>query len=165
MVRTVTIAAVLAAATATASAQPGADTAPPAPMTNDWSEVSHINGQLVPVGERHEYLKTLPKHFNISTNPLGWLAGFYGVSVQGAVTDHFTLRGNVEFLDFEFLGHTTGTQIEVGAPIYLRRAFDGPFIEPGFLWEQTQDTPWDLFGDGDSTPVAHSFTGPQILAG
>jgi hypothetical protein len=167
MVRIVTIAAVLAAAVATASAQPGPDAPAPAaaPMTNDWSEVSHINGQLVPVGERHEYLKAQQKHFNISTNPIGWLVGFYGITVQGAVTDNITLRGNVEFLDYDFLGHTSGTQLEVGAPIYLRRAFDGPFIEPGYLYEDTMDTPWDLFGDGDSAPVAHHFQGPQILAG
>jgi hypothetical protein len=134
-------------------------------MTERWEDVSHINGQLVKVGERTDYLVKDPKRFNISTNPIGFLVGFYGLSVAGAVTDNIVIRGNVEFFDYEFFGRTTGHELAISAPIYLRRAFSGPFIEPGFIYQQTMDTPWDLFGDGDSMPVAHTFAGPEMLFG
>ena len=117
------------------------------------------------VGERNDYIIENPNRFNISTNPIGWLVGFYGVSVAGAVTENITLRGNVEFFDYEFLGHTTGHELAISAPIYLRRAFSGPFLEPGFVYQATMDTPWDLFGDGDQMPVAHTYAGPEVLFG
>ncbi|MBA3458395.1 MAG: hypothetical protein H0T46_00420 [Deltaproteobacteria bacterium] len=157
MLRIVTVVGVLTAATA-AFAQP-------APQTDDWNNVSHINGSLVKVGERHEYVKVDPKRFNISTNPIGFLVGFYGLSVQGKVSEHVTLRGNVEFFAYEFFGRTTGHELAASMPIYFRRAFSGPFIEPGFIYQETQETPWDLFGDGDSTPVAHTHAGPSMVFG
>ena len=43
--------------------------ATPAPQTEQWSDVSHINGQLVPVGEHGNYLYKFKKT-NISTNPI-----------------------------------------------------------------------------------------------
>ncbi|CAN5791298.1 hypothetical protein BH11MYX3_BH11MYX3_08140 [soil metagenome] len=156
----------LAALVAPAAAQPGADQPPtPAPMTDRWEDVSHINGQLVKVGERNEYLIKDPKRFNISTNPIGFLVGFYGLSVAGAITDNIVIRGNVELFDYEFFGRTTGHELAISAPLYLRRAFSGPFLEPGFIYQQTMDTPWDLFGDGDQMPVAHTYAGPEILFG
>jgi hypothetical protein len=165
MLRTVAVVAVLTAATA-AFAQPGADApAAPPPQTEDWNDVSHINGQLVKVGDRHEYLKADPKKLNLSTNPIGFLVGFYGFSVQGKVSEHVTLRGNIEFFDYEFLGRTTGHELAISAPIYLRRAFSGPFIEPGFIYQETQVTPWNLFGDGDLTPVPYTHAGPSVVFG
>src|SRR5204862_1565511 len=80
MLRTLaSVTTALVALTSLAQAQPGpdGDNPPPAPMTNDWSEVSHINGQPVKVGEKDDYLVKNPKHINISTNPIGFLLGFY----------------------------------------------------------------------------------------
>ncbi len=162
--RTAASVLLLAALVAPAAAQPGADQPAP-PMTDNWGDVSHINGELVKVGERNEYLVKNPKRFNISTNPIGWLVGFYGLSVAGAVTDHVVLRGNVEYFDYEFLGHTTGHELALSAPIYLRRAFSGPFIEPGFIYQETMVTGWDLFGDGEEMPTAHTYAGPEMLFG
>ena len=177
MRRFVTTAVVLAGLVSSAAAQPGAELVPPAqvappaavapatPMTDDWEDVSHINGHIVKVGERNEYLIKNPKRFNISTNPIGVLVGFYGLSVAAAVNDNVAIRGNVEMFDFEFLGHTTGYELAVSAPIYLRRTFSGPFLEPGFIYQQTMETPWDLFGDGGEMAVAHTYAGPEVLFG
>ncbi len=167
MIRCIAASALLLAAlVAPAAAQPGADESPPpAPVTHRWDEVSHLNGQLVKVGERDEYRVNNPKRFNFSTNPIGWLVGFYGVSVAAAVTDNIVLRGNVELFDYDLFGHTTGHELAISAPLYLRRAFSGPFLEPGFVYQATMDTPWDLFDDGDMTPVAHTYAGPEVLFG
>ncbi|MBL9014139.1 MAG: hypothetical protein JNL83_08175 [Myxococcales bacterium] len=176
MVRTAAFATLaLAALAVPALAQPGPDTeppppapyvpAPPAPTTNDWSEVSHINGSLVKVGERDDYLVKNPKRVNISTNPIGFLVGFYGLSIQAAVSDNVTIRGNVEFFDYEFLGRTKGHELALSAPIYFRRSFSGPFIEPGILYQETDEWGWDLFGDGPGEPTHHTHLGPEILFG
>ena len=177
MLRTVaSVTTALLALASVAHAQPGPDTeppppapyvpAPPAPMTNDWSEVSHINGELVKVGERDDYLVKNPKHVNISTNPIGFLMGFYGLSIQAAVSDNVTIRGNVEFFDYEFLGRTRGHELAISAPIYFRRSFSGPFIEPGILYQETDNWDWDLFGDGETdAPTHHTHVGPEILFG
>ncbi len=171
MLRTLaSVTAALVALASVAHAQPGPDAEPPppppAPMTNDWSEVSHINGELVKVGERDDYLVKNPKHVNISTNPIGFLVGFYGLSVQGAVSDNVTIRGNVEMFDYEFFGRTKGYELGLSAPIYFRRSFSGPFIEPGLLYQETDNWDWDFWGDGVSeTPTHHTHIGPEILFG
>ena len=126
-----------------------------------WSDVSHINGQLVPVGERNAYLVAAPWKVVIATNPIGWLVGFYGISASVALSDHVALRGNAEYFDYEFLGHTTGHELALSAPIYLLRTFSGPFIEPGVVYQETLDTPWDLFGDGESAPGRAHLRGPR----
>src|SRR5688500_5103824 len=58
---------------------PGAAEMPPvpvlpgngAPQNESWSNVSHINGVPVKVGERQDYLYK-PKKYNLSTNPFGY---------------------------------------------------------------------------------------------
>lgn len=74
--------ALVAATSSVALAQPApagpAATAPGAPQTTSWQEVNHINGQLVPVGQENDYLKKY-KRWNVSTNPIGWILGSYGV--------------------------------------------------------------------------------------
>ncbi|HVK87876.1 MAG TPA: hypothetical protein VM513_27340 [Kofleriaceae bacterium] len=129
-----------------------------------WDNVSHINGQLVKVGERNEYLKSGMKRVNLSTNPVGWLFGFYGLSAAVAVSDNVTVRGNIEKLHYEFFGSVDGHEMSLSAPIYLRRAFSGPFLEPGVYHRETSETDWDLFGDGE-TPYQHTATGAMVLAG
>ena len=145
----------LATAASTAAAQPSA-TGAPAPTTHDWSDVSHINGQLVPVGEANSYVKDF-RRTNISSNPIGWMVGFYGVSVSHAITDHIAIRGDVNYIrpvdtDLEM------TEFGIGAPIYLRRAYQGAFLEPGVIVRHSSEGSGD-YHDRETT------VGPQALFG
>lgn len=147
----------LATAATPVLAQPSAEPAAAAPgatQTHDWNEVSHVNGQLVPVGESNEYLKKF-RRTNISSNPIGWMVGFYGVSVSHAISNHVAIRGDVNYIspvdsDFQM------TEVGVGVPLYLRRTYQGPFLEPGAI-VRTESS--DYHDDGDST------LGPQVLFG
>jgi hypothetical protein len=155
---------VVAAALATTVFAPALAHADEPSSQQPWDNVSHINGQLVKVGERNEYLKSGMKRVNISTNPVGFLFGFYGLSTAVAVSENVTLRGNIEKLDYEFFGHVDGFEMSMSAPIYLRRSFSGPFLEPGVYHRETTETEWDLFGDGEE-PHVHRATGALVLAG
>lgn len=125
--------------------------APSAPQNEPWSNVSHINGQVVPVGERGNYLREWKKT-NISANPFGWMFGFYGVSVAHAVHDNVTLRGDVNIMSFD---GESGYELGFSAPIYFKRVFQGPFIEPGVIVR-----------DLDCTDCADApMMGPEMLVG
>src|SRR5687768_12287281 len=67
-----------------------------APHNDDATEVSHINGQLVPVGESNDY-KYKFRRTNISSNPIGWITGFYGVCGSYAINDHVAIRGDANY--------------------------------------------------------------------
>jgi hypothetical protein len=154
-------AALLATVAVTASAQPGAAEAPAAPTataaaphTDSWEDVSHINGQLVPVGEHNEYRRSYRKT-NISTNPVGLMIGFYGISVSHGLGQHVAIRGDLNYVnvvnsDYEM------TEIGVGVPLYLRRTYQGPFVEPGFIARGSKSC---------GTCPGESTVGPQVLIG
>jgi hypothetical protein len=126
--------------------------AEPAPQNEAWNNVSHINGQLVPVGERGNYLYKW-KTTNISSNPLGWLVGFYGLSLSYAVSDHVVVRGDGNIIrPIETDAH--GYELGATAPIYFKRVYQGPFIEPGVLVR-----------DLDTTDEQRRFTGAQVNFG
>jgi hypothetical protein len=155
-------------AAAPAFAQPGSDDPAPAPQTEPWSNVSHINGQVVPVGQHGDYLISY-KRFNVSTNPIGWIAGFYGVSASYAVTQNIVLRGDVNYFKGGLFGDdTSGYEVGVSAPIYLRRAYSGPFIEPGLIARgitHSEDS-FDLNGNSTGTmSTTDTMVGPEMLAG
>jgi hypothetical protein len=154
----------LAAASSTALAQPSAApaaTGAPAPQTHAWEEVSHVNGQLVPVGESNSYLKKFRKT-NISSNPVGWMIGFYGVSVSHAVSNHVAIRGDANYINP--VGESESyTELGVGVPLYLRRTYQGAFIEPGFIVRtESNDYCDSSYGSCNDTDVT---TGPQMLIG
>ena len=46
-----------------------------APQNEEWEDVSHINGSLVKVGERSDYILRYRKT-NIASNPIGWMLGY-----------------------------------------------------------------------------------------
>lgn len=127
--------------TAHAQAQPAPASAAPAPASqppppgSDGTDVSHIRGQLVPVGEHNEYYYSF-RRTNVSTNPLGYIFGIYGVSVSHAVGDHLVIRGDANLFRTE---DASGTEFGVGLPLYLRRAYQGPFLEPGFIVRTMED--------------------------
>jgi hypothetical protein len=121
------------------------------PQTHDWNNVSHINGQIVKVGEQGDYLYNDGKTVNIASNPIGWMFGFYGASVSVAVHKNIALRGD---LNVYHLGSNSGSEIGVSAPIYFKRTFHGPFLEPGIVARTFDD---DCDGCGSM--------GPEIMFG
>jgi len=136
-----------------AAAGPGQ--APGGPPQNEpWGNVSHINGQLVKVGERSDYLYDHGQTTNISTNPIGWMFGFYGVSVAHAVHPNVALRGDVNWFSFD---NTNGYEVGVSAPIYFRRTFQGPFLEPGLMVRNT--------GTCSGCSMHADSMGPEVMFG
>lgn len=146
-----------------------------APQTHDWNDVNHVNGQLVKVGESNEYLKTFRKT-NISSNPLGWMVGFFGVSASHAITDNIAVRGDLNYVnpvgdsDFEFW------EADVTVPLYLKRTYQGAFLEPGVMIRGTRETHssyednFDDQGNWISTTETKStetdvVAGPQVMFG
>lgn len=174
--------AVLVAATSSALAQPGTDDLPPpppaegtivtiqpepgqgapsqqppvravvAPMNEDWNNVSHINGHPVEVGDRDKYLLTYKKT-NIASNPIGWMTGFYGLSVSHAVSSHVAIRADGNLFRLE---HASGYELGLTLPIYFKRVYQGPFVEGGLMVR-------DLHDNDDAMPEAQ--VGPQVLFG
>jgi hypothetical protein len=124
---------------------------PPPTMIVDERVVSQIAGQLIPIGEHNEYLYEF-RRTNLSADPLGLIIGVYGASISYGFTDNLAVRADANLFDME---GKHGTQFGVGLPIYLRRTYQGPFLEPGFIVR--------TFGDGDGG-VENTF-GPQMLFG
>jgi hypothetical protein len=153
----------LVATTASATSAFAQEAPPPAQVeTLDSaardSNVSTIHGQLVPVGEKNEYLVAF-KPTNISINPIGAMMGFYSGSLSFAVSQNVALRADASYfapIDSE----STGFQVGVSAPIYLRRTYQGAFVEPGIMARTM--THKDSY-DG-STRTYKEF-GPEVLLG
>jgi hypothetical protein len=165
-------AALVSAAGATALAQPS-NTAPAlapttAPQNADWSNVSNINGQLVPVGEKNNYLYEF-KRTNISANPVGWIMGLYGVSASYALDDHLAIRGELDYWSPPDSNGQTMTEGDLSLPIYFRRTYQGAFIEPGVVVRQTQDPNYYSYDSTTGTEYTTTRTtsqfGPQVLVG
>jgi hypothetical protein len=134
-----------------AAAPAWAQTAPPPPAP----DVSQLNGQLVKVGERNEYELSFPR-WNVSTNPIGWILGAYGLSVSYGPHPNFALRADVNYfhpVDTDMQGYELG----VGAPIYFRRTYQGVFLEPGLIVRHFEDKNVDSYSS--------TVFGPQVLVG
>lgn len=129
--------------------------APNAPQNQPWSNVSHINGQLVKVGEHNDYLYDTGKTTNIASNPVGWMFGFYGVSVSHAVHPNVAIRGDVNVFNFS---NESGHEVGVSLPIYFRRVFQGPFLEAGIIARNLHDN------CSECSPSAE-HVGPEVMFG
>lgn len=130
-----------------------------APQNERWENVSHINGSLVKVGEKQDYLLSYKK-LNVSTNPIGWIMGIYGVSASYAVGANVAIRGDANYFSME---NERGYEVGVSAPIYFRRVYSGPFIEPGIVarsFENMDD--YECSGCSSSTST---LIGPEVLFG
>ncbi len=127
----------------------------PAPQNEPWSNVSHINGQVVPVGERGNYTYKW-KTTNVASNPLGWMFGFYGLSVSHAISKNVAIRGDANMFDFD---NTTGYEVGASAVIYFKRVFSGPFLEPGVIARDFHNKGCTDCSDNDS------MIGPEMLFG
>jgi hypothetical protein len=147
------------------SAAPGAAEAPPAaPQTEAWSDVSHINGQLVKVGEHGDYLYKMKKT-NIGTNPIGMMFGFYGFSIQHAVSQNVAVRGDISAWSISN-GSFSGVEVSAGLPIYFRRTYSGPFFEPGLVYHSDSHGCYDCsYSSGSSYDNTHTWVGPQMMVG
>ncbi len=135
-----------------------------APQNEDWNNVSHINGVPVKVGERGDYLYKFKKT-NISSNPIGWMFGVYGLSVSHAIHNNVAVRFDGNIFN-GFLDDLDGYEVGVSLPIYFKRAYSGPFIEPGVVSRGIKDTHdyyYDSYAPTESQMEA-SF-GPQMLFG
>ena len=128
-----------------------------APMNEDWQNVSHINGQIVKVGERGDYLIKYKKT-NVSSNPIGWMFGFYGLSVSHAVSPNIAVRADGNLFDVDGGG---GYEVGLTVPIYFKRVYQGPFLEGGVMVRQLDDE--DCY-DGECMQNAPNV-GPQVLFG
>jgi hypothetical protein len=136
---------------------PPSQAAQPAPQNEDWQNVSHINGQLVKIGERHEYLVKFKKS-NISANPFGLFFGVYDAAYSYGASENIAITGSVTGYSKQN-SDTTMFQFTASAPIYLRRTFDGPFLEPGIIYRSTTS------GDGSSYMSSRTWAGPELLFG
>ena len=181
MKTSVTVALFLAALATPAIAQPGTEDAPPppqpvaqngmappppvivvtpAPQNEDWNNVSHVNGHPVPVGERGNYLYKWKKT-NVATNPIGWIFGIYGLSVSQAMTDNIAIRGDANIVSID---GTSGYELGASVPIYFKRVYQGPFIEPGLIIRGSNDN-YDCDYTYEDCMESNAFVGPEVLFG
>jgi len=128
-----------------------APTGPAAPQNEAWSNVSHINGVPVAVGERNRYLYKF-KRTNLAVNPFGLLFGYYEGGAQFAISQNIALSVSGAYYSLGESGATSGYQIAASAPIYFRRAFSGPFLEPGVIARSTRDR---IYYDGACAEYAY----------
>ncbi len=139
-----------------------------APQNADWNQVSNINGQLVPVGEKNSYFYDF-KRTIISTDPVGWIMGMYGVSASYAIDDHIAIRGELDYMSPPDSNGTTMTEGDIGVPIYFRRTYQGAFLEPGVVVRQTTDPNYYNYDSTTGTEYTTTRTdtqfGPQVLIG
>jgi hypothetical protein len=126
-----------------------------APMNEDWNNVSHINGHPVKVGERGDYLYDYKKT-NISSNPIGWMFGFYGLSVSHALGRHAALRADANYFDID---DDSGYEVGLTVPLYFKQVYKGPFLEGGIMIRQLDDDCYDCM----EKPAPN--VGPQVMFG
>ncbi|MCX5746108.1 MAG: hypothetical protein NT062_26825 [Proteobacteria bacterium] len=135
-----------------------------APINEPWSNVSNINGQIVPVGERSAYLFS-QKKVNLSTNPIGWLMGFYGVSASYALSNNVAVRADVNAYS---LDNTQGYEYGISLPIYLKRTYSGPFVEPGLAargFSNSSDASCYGCVSGSTSSMTDVTYGPEVMVG
>jgi hypothetical protein len=132
-----------------------------APLNENWANVNHINGHPVKVGERGDYLHKWKKT-NISTNPIGWMMGFYGLSLSHAVSPNIAIRGDANIYNID---NDNGYEFGLSLPIYFKRVYQGPFVEPGIMVRDfdTDDNYCDPYYD-DSCGSDASI-GPEVMFG
>jgi hypothetical protein len=136
--------------------------APSAPQNEHWSNVSHINGTPVKVGEKGDYLYRFRKT-NISSNPIGWMIGIYGLSVQHAVHENVALRVDGNLFSDAFGEGESGYELGATAQLYFRRAYSGPFLEAGIITRDLDDD-YECYDSAYCSEDLAS-SGPQVMVG
>jgi hypothetical protein len=146
--------------------------APAAPQNESWSNVSHINGSIVPVGERNAYLYDFKKT-NLQSNPLAWMFGYYQIAASHALSGNVALSVEVSGWSIEH-GTNSGYQLAATLPIYFKRTFSGPFLEPGLVINNSSSSDcydcytYDAAGNytGNSPSMStRTWVGPEVMFG
>jgi hypothetical protein len=151
-----------------AAEAPPAPAAQPAPQNEPWSNVSHINGQLVKVGERSDYLIQF-KRSNISANPFGPFFGYYEGAYTYGLSQNVAISGSIAGYSKsnDYDGHTM-FQVTASVPLYFRRTFSGPFIEPGLIY-RTSSSSYNSSAAGcvscTDSSTTKAWVGPELLFG
>jgi hypothetical protein len=127
-----------------------------------------INGQIVKVGEKNQYLYNYPK-LNLSVNPFAPMLGYFSGSVSYALSGNLALRGDISFGlgDDDIDSLHFGNSAAISAPIYFKKVYSGFFLEPGlragkFLGEDTAgfqvSVGWHwMFDSGLNVSVAYGL--------
>lgn len=161
-----------AVAVAPAISPPGADEMPPSPpsppQNEDWSNVSHINGHPVPVGDRNQYLYSYKKT-DIMVDPFSPFLGYYDAAISHGLNQNLAISVGVSGWN---TSNETGLQITASAPIYFRRTFSGPYLEPGLIFRTTaskDEVDYAVCAGctvmPSSSSSGDSWAGPELLFG
>jgi hypothetical protein len=158
------------ASVATAIAPPGAAEMPPAPpapaapQNEDWNNVSHINGSIVPVGERNQYLYAYKKN-NLQSNPIAWMFGYYQIAGSHALSQNIAASLEISGWSTEH-GNESGYQIAPTLQVYFKRTFSGPFLEGGLVIHHDDNGgyAYDCF-DCSTTSMTRDWMGPEVMFG
>jgi hypothetical protein len=153
---------------------PGAQEVPPAaaapaidaaPHNEEWSNVSHINGSIVPVGDRNAYLYTFKKN-NLQSNPLAWMFGYYQIAAQHALSQNIAVSVELSGWSTNH-GNDSGYSVAATLPIYFKRAFSGPFLEPGVVIHNDSNSSCYCNYDSTSSQSSsgHTWAGPEVMFG
>ncbi len=141
---------------------PSVDAVPaPPPQNEAWSNVSHINGVPVPVGERNRYLYDYKKT-NLQVNPIGPFFGYYEAAVSHALSSNVALSVEVALMNQDN-SNETDLQVAASLPIYFKHTFDGPFLEPGVVIRNE-----NVADDGDCslcTQTSSTFVQIEMMVG
>ncbi len=119
-------------------------------------EVSTLNNQLVKVGDRHEYLYAYKK-WNVSTNPIAWIWGTYGLSVSYAFHSNFAVRGDLNYVEDLYGSEEGGGEFSLSVPVYFRKMYTDYFLEPGFTYQKFQVGKKDVRVYGPSVLIGHHW--------
>jgi hypothetical protein len=136
--------------------------APPPPQNEAWDNVSHINGVPVPVGERNRYLYDFKKT-NLQVNPIGPFFGYYEAAVSHALSSNIALSVEVALMN-EDNSNETALQVAASLPIYFKRTFDGPFLEPGLV-VRNESVNNDDYCDDCAQPGSSTFVQVEMMVG
>jgi len=95
----------------------------------------------------------------IASNPVGMAIGQLSLSVSRAVHDHVAVRVDGILIDNNVL---RGLSASASVAVYVARAFDGPFVEPGFMVRRGHSK---FLCDGSAMCGTDSLVGPQLMLG
>lgn len=157
---------------------PGASEMPPAPppapaptngapQNEDWNNVSHINGSIVPVGERNQYLYSYKKN-NLQSNPIAWMFGYYQIAGSHALSQNIAASLEISGWSTDH-GNESGYQIAPTLQVYFKRTFSGPFLEGGLVIHHDDNSYayYDCYDCSSSTPMSttRDWVGPEVMFG
>ncbi len=97
------------------------------------SEISKIDGQLVPVGTKNEYDYEY-KRINIGSNLFLLTSDILSLSGSYSFHPNLAIRvgGMLDYSDGGKYQKRSNDSIFAGLPIYFRKVYTGVFVEPGY---------------------------------